>query len=76
MPDPEYRISVHPDDRMIEVVLRSPNGDKWEYGIPYNESGRFAFEDIKVVELDFGSEFAERMLADIRSAVDRALAAP
>jgi hypothetical protein len=70
MVEPQYKISVHPDDRMIEVVLRSPNGDKWEYGIPYNrESGTFAFEDIKVIEIDFGTEFAEKLLGDIRGAV-------
>lgn len=75
MPDPEYKITVSPDDEQIDVILRAPNGDKWEYGIPFNrESGRFAFEDVKVIELDFGSEFAERLVSDIRRAVQSALA--
>ncbi len=70
MPEPEYKITVSPDDQQVEVTLRAPNGDKWEYGIPYNtETGRFDFEDIKVIEIDFGSEFAEKMLGDIRNAV-------
>jgi len=74
MPDPQYKISVHDDDDLVEVVLRSPSGDKWEYGIPFNRAtGRFDFEDIKVVELDFGEQFAERMLGDIRNAVRAAI---
>ena len=75
MPDPEYKIHIAEDDDQIEVTLRAPNGDKWEYGIPFNrDSGRFAFEDVKVVEIDFGAEFAERLVSDIRKAVDAALA--
>lgn len=73
MPDPEYKILISDDDQ-IEVTLCAPNGDKWEYGIPFNrESGRFAFEDVKVVEIDFGSDFAERLVSDIRKAVEAAL---
>jgi hypothetical protein len=74
MPDPEYKILISDDDQ-IEVTLRAPNGDKWEYGIPFNrESGRFAFEDVKVVEIDFGADFAERLVSDIRKAVESFLA--
>lgn len=73
MPDPEYKIVISDDDQ-IEVTLRAPNGDQWEYGIPFSrESGRFAFEDVKVVEIDFGAEFAERLVSDIRKAVAAAL---
>lgn len=75
MPDPQYKISVLPEDDLIEVVLRAPSGDKWEYGIPFNRStGTFDFEDIKVIELDFGEQFAEKMIGDIRSAVRAAIA--
>ncbi|MBL8695018.1 MAG: hypothetical protein JNJ88_13065 [Planctomycetes bacterium] len=74
MPQPEYKISVETEDGQVEVVLRAPNGDKWEYGIPFDrQTGRFAFEDIKVIELDFGADFAEKMLSDIRAAVRTAL---
>lgn len=74
MPQPEYKISVESEDGQVEVVLRAPNGDKWEYGIPFDrQTGRFAFEDIKVIELDFGADFAEKMLSDIRAAVRAAL---
>jgi hypothetical protein len=74
MPDPEYKILISDDDQ-IEVTLRAPNGDKWEYGILFNrESGRFAFEDVKVVEIDFGADFAERLVSDIRKAVESFLA--
>jgi len=74
MPQPEYKISVETEDGQVEVVLRAPNGDKWEYGIPFDrQTGRFAFEDIKVIELDFGADFAEKMLSDIRAAVRAAL---
>ncbi|MBI3819238.1 MAG: hypothetical protein HY286_11140 [Planctomycetes bacterium] len=75
MAQPEYKIIVSDSDDQIEVVLRAPNGDKWEYGVPFNrETGRFDFEDIKVIELDFGSDFADQMISDIRKAVKAAIA--
>lgn len=75
MDDPQYQIVVSHDDDQVEVVLRAPNGDKWEYGIPFNrDTGRFDFEDIKVIEMDFGTEFSEKLTSDIRKAVRAAIA--
>lgn len=75
MSQPEYKIVVSDDDDQIEVVLRAPNGDKWEYGIPFNrETGRFDFEDVKVIEMDFGTEFSEKLTSDIRKSVQAAIA--
>lgn len=76
MSQPEYKIIVSDSDDQIEVTLRAPNGDKWEYGIPFSrDDGRFDFEDIKVIELDFGTEFAEKLTSDIRKTVKAAIAA-
>ncbi|MFN0206287.1 MAG: hypothetical protein ACKVS6_08225 [Planctomycetota bacterium] len=75
MSQPEYKITVTDSDDQVEVVLRAPNGDKWEYGIPFNrETSRFDFEDIKVIEMDFGTEFADKLTSDIRAAVRAAIA--
>jgi hypothetical protein len=75
MAQPEYKITVDDSIDQVEVVLRAPNGDKWEYGIPFNrETGRFDFEDIKVIEMDFGTEFSEQLTSDVRAAVRAAIA--
>jgi len=49
-------------DEQIELVIESSDGNKWEYGIPYSPaSGRYTFEEIDVIAMDFGDELAEEI---------------
>jgi hypothetical protein len=70
------RFTVEPveGDDQIEVVIHASDGSKWEYGIPFSRStGRYMFEEISVIELDFGSEFAEELTRRIESTLDALL---
>ncbi|MBK7642740.1 MAG: hypothetical protein IPJ19_06755 [Planctomycetes bacterium] len=65
--------SVHPieGDDQIEVVIHAADGSKWEYGIPFSRTtGRYMFEEIDVLAMDFGDEFAEELSQKIEAAVD------
>jgi hypothetical protein len=58
-------------DDQIEVVIHASDGSKWEYGIPFSRStGRYMFEEIDVIAMDFGDEFAEELTARIEKVVD------
>ena len=53
-------------DDQIEVVIHASDGNKWEYGVPYSKStGRYTFEEIDVIAMDFGDEFAEELTEKI-----------
>jgi len=63
----EYEITswscqpVEGDDQ-IELVIESSDGNRWEYGIPFSKaSGRYTFEEIDVIAMDFGDEIAEEI---------------
>jgi hypothetical protein len=64
---PHYEVvkySVEPveGDDQIAVTIHASDGNKWEYGIPYNpSSGRYQFSEIDVLEVDFGEEFAREL---------------
>ena len=58
------RFTVEPveGDDQIEIVIHASDGNKWEYGVPFSRStGRFTFEEIDVIAMDFGDEFAEEL---------------
>ena len=58
-------------DDQIEVIIHASDGNKWEYGIPYNRStGRYQFPEIDVVEMDFGEEFAEQLTEKLDEVVE------
>jgi hypothetical protein len=63
----EYEVtsySVEPveGDDQIAVTIHASDGNKWEYGIPFSRStGRYTFEEIDVLAMDFGEEFAEAL---------------
>jgi hypothetical protein len=58
-------------DDQIEVVIHASDGSKWEYGIPFSRStGRYMFEEIDVIAMDFGDEFAEELTTRIEKVVD------
>lgn len=49
-------------DHQIELMIEASDGNKWEYGIPYSKgSGRYTFEEIDVIAMDFGDELAEEI---------------
>ncbi|MBL8858799.1 MAG: hypothetical protein JNL28_09860 [Planctomycetes bacterium] len=58
-------------DDQVEVVIHAGDGSKWEYGIPFSRStGRYMFEEIDVIAMDFGDEFAEELTERIEKLVD------
>jgi hypothetical protein len=57
-----YAVNPVEGDDQIEVVIHATDGSTWEYGIPYNPTtGRYMFEEIDVLAMDFGEEFAEEL---------------
>ncbi len=68
----DYHIKPVDGDDQIELVIHSTDGHVWEYGIPYSrETGRFSFEEISVLELDFGEEFREKIEDEIHKLVEQ-----
>ena len=66
-----YTVKPVDGDLQVELVIRATDGSTWEYGIPYNPtSGRYMFEEIDVLEMDFGEEFA----AELTEKLDRLVA--
>lgn len=61
-------------DDQIAITIRASDGNKWEYGVPFNRTtGRFTFEERDVLAADFGDEFVEELEAKIAAAVKSAL---
>jgi hypothetical protein len=57
-----YTVRPVEGDDQVEIVIHASDGNKWEYGIPYNRAtGRYTFEEIDVLAMDFGEEFAEEL---------------
>ena len=79
---PEYQVTsytVEPveGDDQIAVTIHASDGNKWEYGIPYSAStGRYTFEEIDVLAMDFGEEFAEELTAKIDEVMARITGSP
>ncbi|MDP6370626.1 MAG: hypothetical protein QF615_13535, partial [Planctomycetota bacterium] len=49
-------------DDQIAITINSSDGNTWEYGVPYSRStGRYMFEEIDLIAVDFGDEFAEQL---------------
>ena len=70
-----YTVAPLEGDDQIEIVILASDGNKWEYGIPFSRSsGRYTFEEIDVLEMDFGSEFAEELTAKLDEVMQRIMA--
>ena len=66
-----YHVRPVEGDDQVEVVIHASDGNKWEYGIPFSRStGRYMFEEIDVLAMDFGDEFAEELTAKLEKLVD------
>ncbi len=58
----DYEVSPVEGDDQIAVTISATDGSTWEYGIPFSRStGRYQFEEIDVLEMDFGEEFAAEL---------------
>ena len=72
------RFTVEPveGDDQIGVVIYASDGNKWEYGIPYSPStGRYTFEELDVIAMDFGDEFAEELSDRLAEVVEEVVKA-
>lgn len=65
-----YSVQAVEGDDQVELIINASDGSKWEYGIPYSRtSGRYMFEEIDVLEMDFGEEFAAKLTAELDALV-------
>ncbi|MFT4541592.1 MAG: hypothetical protein ACI841_001688 [Planctomycetota bacterium] len=70
-----YTVEPVEGDDQVAITIHASDGNKWEYGVPYSRStGRYTFEEIDVLEMDFGEEFAEELTDKLDEVVKAALA--
>ncbi|MDG1498866.1 MAG: hypothetical protein ACI9D0_001039 [Bacteroidia bacterium] len=76
MPEPSYTalshkvIPVEGADQ-VELIIEGSNGLTWSFGIPFSRAtGRIDFDEVDVVELDFGAEFTEMAMEKIETLVE------
>jgi hypothetical protein len=68
----KYTVEPVDGDDQIAVTIHASDGNKWEYGIPFNRSsGRYQFPEIDVLELDFGEDFARELIEQVEALVAR-----
>ena len=66
-----YTVRPIEGDDQIEVVIHAADGSKWEYGIPFSRTtGRYMFEEIDVLAMDFGQAFADELTAKLDALVE------
>lgn len=66
----DYTLKPVEGDDQVELVIHASDGSRWEYGIPFSRStGRYMFEEIDVLEMDFGEDFSERLTAELDALV-------
>lgn len=67
-----YEVKPIEGDNQIELIILASDGSRWEYGIPYvPASGRYMFEEIDVIEMDFGEEFAAELTDKLDALVQK-----
>jgi len=67
-----YTVEPVDGDDQVAVTILASDGNKWEYGIPFNRaSGRYQFPEIDVLEGDFGEDFARELLEKVEELVAR-----
>ncbi|MFT7676548.1 MAG: hypothetical protein ACI8QC_000519 [Planctomycetota bacterium] len=61
-------------DNQVAITIHASDGNKWEYGVPFSRStGRYTFEEIDVIAMDFGDEFGEELTDKLDEVVAKAL---
>ena len=69
-----YTVEPVDGDDQIAITILASDGNKWEYGVPFSRSsGRFTFEEIDVLAMDFGDEFAEELSEKLDSVMEKIL---
>lgn len=71
---PSYHIHVEAPKRLASLIIEDDRGQKWEYGIPYDKRGIFAFEDIEAIRREFGADHADAIWEALDDAIQRSLA--
>ncbi|MEM8710632.1 MAG: hypothetical protein AAGG01_06745 [Planctomycetota bacterium] len=57
-----YTVEPVEGDDQIAITIHASDGNKWEYGVPFSRAtGRYTFEEMDVLEVDFGEEFTEEL---------------
>jgi hypothetical protein len=70
-----YTVEPVDGDDQIAITIHASDGNKWEYGVPFSRSsGRFTFEEIDVLAMDFGDEFAEELSEKLDEVMAKILA--
>lgn len=70
-----YTVEPIEGDDQIAITINASDGNKWEYGIPFSRSsGRYTFEEIDILAMDFGDEFAEELTAKLDEVMKRIMA--
>lgn len=70
-----YTVEPVEGDDQVAVTIHASDGNKWEYGIPYSRAtGRYTFEEIDVLAMDFGDDFAEELTEKIDAVMEKLLA--
>ena len=66
----DYTLKPVEGDDQVELVIHASDGSRWEYGIPFSRStGRYMFEEIDVLEMDFGEDFSTQITAELDALV-------
>ncbi len=69
-----YTVEPVDGDDQIAITILASDGNKWEYGVPFSRSsGRFTFEEIDVLAMDFGDEFAEELSEKLDAVIEKIL---
>jgi len=65
-----YTVEPVEGDDQIAITIHASDGNKWEYGVPFSRTtGRYTFEEIDVLAMDFGEEFAEELAQKLEQVV-------
>ena len=71
-----FRVELDAPNNIVLVMVTEDDGSEHDYQFDFDpRSGRYEFSEWDLLERDLGSEFVQRMDDEIRSTIQRALAA-
>ena len=71
-----FRVELDAPNNIVLVMVTEDDGSEHDYQFDFDpRSGRYEFSEWDLLERDFGSEFVQRMDDEIRTTIQRALAA-
>ncbi len=69
-----YTVEPVEGDDQVAITIHASDGNKWEYGVPFSRtSGRYTFEEIDVLAMDFGDEFAQELTEKLDEVMSKIL---